>query len=350
MFNKLDFLFALGRPLSPLYGWLMTMRASFYKRRFFKRHTLPVPIISIGNLTMGGSGKTPIVLFLARHLQDNGWNPAIISRGYGGKANKKFNIVSKRTEILLSPEDAGDEPFMLASNLPGVPVITGKSRINPCKYALHELKADVLLLDDGFQHLSINRDIDLVLFNATTLAGNSRVFPGGVLREPVKALARCDAFMLTGVNEKNRERAREFSILLKKRFPEKQIFLSRISKHCIWSVDNQETVDNIPALGEVSAFCSIANPVRFQDSIKMAGIKMVQFTSLRDHQQYSQNLIDKLCRKAVAVGAKSILTTEKDYVKINHFNRDLPLHVLKVKQEPDDGFNTYIFSRLNRDL
>lgn len=348
MLNKLDLLFALGRPLSPLYGWLMSIRAALYQKSIFKRYTLPIPVISIGNLTMGGSGKTPIVMSLARHLQKHGYHPAIISRGYGGKAKQQFNIVSKGEEILLSVENAGDEPFMLAKNLPGIPVITGKSRINPCKYALDELNVDVLLLDDGFQHLSINRDVDIVLFNATTLAGNSRVFPGGVLREPVNALGRCDAFMLTGVNEKNNNRAKDFSTLLTNRFTEKPLFFSSVSECEVWSADDNKTVECFPAIGSVSAFCAIANPVRFRESIEIAGIEIMQFTPLRDHLQYSQPTIDQLCEKAISAGAKGLLTTEKDYVKIDHLKRNIPLYVLKVKHQPDKGFYKYIQKAINK--
>lgn len=347
MLNKLDLLFTLGRPLSPLYGWLMTMRAAFYQRNIFKRYTLPIPVISIGNLTMGGSGKTPIVMFLATHLKKHGYHPAVISRGYGGKARQKFNIVSDGDKILLSPEYAGDEPFMLASNLQGVPVITGKSRINPCRYALDELNADILLLDDGFQHLSINRDIDLVLFNATTLAGNSRVFPGGVLREPVNALRRCDAFLLTGVNENNKRRAEDFSTLLTDRFPEKPLFFSNLSEYDVWSADDHKMIKNLPAMGDVLAFCAIANPVRFHESVKMAGIKMVQFSPLRDHRQYNQGSIDRLCEKASTAGAMSLLTTEKDYVKIRNFKRNIPLYVFKVRHQPDKKFNDFILKAID---
>jgi len=346
--NKLDLFFALGRPLSPLYSGLMSTRAVLYKKSIFKHHKLPVPVISIGNLTMGGSGKTPVVLNLAQMLKQLDYHPAIISRGYGGKANQKSNIVSTGKKILLSQEEAGDEPFMLAKILEEVPVITGKSRIHPCKQAIESFAANILLLDDGFQHLAINRDIDIVLFNATTLAGNSRVFPGGVLREPVSALKRCHVFMLTGVTDGNRERADQFSILLKKRFPEKPLFFSKISDYEVWAADEKESVEDFSDLGRTSGFCAIANPIRFQDSIKMSGIDLMQFSSFKDHRIYDQRLMDRLCHEAKGAGIQSLLTTEKDFVKIEHLKRTLPLYVLKVKQKEDKEFEEYILKTIQK--
>jgi len=346
MISKLDLLFVLGRPLSPLYSLLMTTRIKLYQVNFFKRYSLPVPVISIGNLTAGGSGKTPVVGYLAQLLKNQGYLPAIISRGYGGTADKKSNIVSDGVEVFLSPEEAGDEPFMLAKTLKGIPVLTGKSRIHPCRDAIKFHRADVLLLDDGFQHISINRNIDLVLFNATTLAGNSRVFPGGVLREPVKALTRCDAFMLTGVDEDNGERANKFATLLKNKFPQKPLFFSHIYKYEIWSADEKRTITNPSLIGLVLPFCAIANPVRFQNSIKQAGINSLQPTSFRDHKKYSQRSMDDLCNHAVASHACALLTTEKDFVKINNFKRTLPLYVFKIKHQLDLTFEEYILEML----
>ncbi len=344
--NKIDFFFVLGRPLSPLYSGLMSTRATLYKKNIFKRHTLPVPVISIGNLTMGGSGKTPVVLSLAQMLKQLNYRPAIISRGYGGKASKRSNTVSTGRKILLSQEEAGDEPYMLAKKLVGVPVITGKSRIHPCKRAIESYGANILLLDDGFQHLAINRDIDIVLFNATTLAGNSRVFPGGVLREPVSALERCHSFMLTGVTDGNRERADQFSLLLKKRFPEKPLFFSEIFGYEVWAADGKANVGDFSDLGRTSGFCAIANPIRFKDSIEMSGIDLVRFSSFEDHKKYDQRLVDKLCKAAKEAGVQSLLTTEKDFVKIDHLKRTLPLYVLKVKQKEDKEFAKYIFNTI----
>jgi len=187
-------LYLLGRPFSPLYSTVMMLRASLYDRHFFRRYKLEAPVISIGNLTMGGTGKTPVVSHLATFLQGQGYRPAIISRGYGGEAGNRVNVVSDGKTIYLDAKQAGDEPRLLAETLPGIPVLTGIVRVLPCRHAIHAMGCNILLLDDGFQHLAVDRDINIVLFSAATLAGNSRVFPGGDLREPVSALRRADVF------------------------------------------------------------------------------------------------------------------------------------------------------------
>jgi len=345
--NKSSFLFTLGRPFSPLYSLLMVMRATLYEKNIFKRHSLSVPVISIGNLTMGGAGKTPVVIYLAQLLRDKGYRPAVISRGYAGTAKGKYNIVTTGTEPLLTPEEAGDEPFMLAETLTGIPVITGKSRIHPCQCAINTFDVNIILLDDGFQHLAIKRDIDLVLFNATTLAGNSRVFPAGVLREPVTALTRCHAFMLTGIDENNKKNVENFCVLLKNRFPDKPLFSAKFSQYKITSASGQETDVNISDMGRAYGFCAIANPIRFQKSIRTTGIDLVEFISFQDHKKYTQRSIDNLCHKAQASGANCLLTTEKDFVKINQYKTNLPLYVLRMKLESDKKFEEYILETLH---
>ncbi len=344
--NKSSILFTIGRPFSPLYSWLMTTRAGLYEKNIFNQYTLPVPVISIGNLTMGGSGKTPVVMALAQGLKDQGYRPAVISRGYGGKAAEKHNIVTTGEELLLSPEEAGDEPFMIAKALKGVPVITGKTRIHPCRYAVNALHADIIILDDGFQHIAINRNIDIVLFNATTLAGNSRVFPGGVLREPVKSLSRCHAFMMTGVVENNRTRAENFAALLKKRFPDKPLFFAKLLQDNIAPANGGETIVNSSDIGRTYGFCAIANPIRFQESIEASGVDLIHFKSFRDHKKYCQRSMDKLCSEAAASGANSLITTAKDFVKISSFKRTLPLFVLNMKLKFDSTFEEYILKKL----
>ena len=159
-----DFYYSLGRPFSPLYSAAMRLREKLYQKNIFKSTAFDVPVISVGNLTLGGTGKTPMVQFLARLLLDNGFRPAIISRGYGGATKERINIVSDGKEIFLDASYVGDEPRMLAESLPGVPVLTGIVRKLPAAEAVR-MGANVLLLDDGFQHMAIRRDLDIVLFN-----------------------------------------------------------------------------------------------------------------------------------------------------------------------------------------
>lgn len=347
MSNSLDLLFFLGRPLSPLYGLAMKVRENLYAKGLFHRHSLPVPVISVGNLVLGGTGKTPTVRYLAEFLQAHGYRPAIISRGYHGKAKGNVNIVSDAGRILLSPEQAGDEPYMLARSLPGIPVLTGKRRIRPSLWAVEKLHADVLILDDGFQHLAVKRNIDLVLFDGSVLAGNSRIFPGGVLRESVSALHRCNAFLLTGITDQNRKKAELFEKLLQSRFADKPVFYSCIGRYELKNPSDAAAAETSVSRNKVFfGFCGIANPARFEESLKSLGIHNSGFMALSDHVDYSQLLVDDICAKARAAQATHLVTTEKDYVKIERLKVSLPLEVLEIRALKEKAFDEFILESL----
>ncbi|MBU1715214.1 MAG: tetraacyldisaccharide 4'-kinase [Proteobacteria bacterium] len=210
--------------MAPLYSAVMRLRAFCYRVGIFSRYQLPVPVVSIGNLTMGGTGKTPMVIHVAKLLQNQNNKVVILSRGYGGKATGQVNIVSDGVEILLDAATAGDEPRLLADTLSGVPVLTGAKRTVTGRYAVENFGPGVVLLDDGFQHMAIARDLDLVLFSAATLLGNGWVFPGGELREPQSALGRAHCFIITGVDDNNRPAALAFKKYLADRFSGKPVF------------------------------------------------------------------------------------------------------------------------------
>lgn len=346
MSNSLDLLFFIGRPLSPVYGLAMKVREKLYTKGILRSHPLPVPVVSVGNLVLGGTGKTPTVRYLAEFLKAQGYSPAIISRGYGGKSTGKINIVSDAHTVLLSPEQAGDEPYMLACSLPGVPVLTGRRRIHPCRWAVEKLDADILILDDGFQHMAIQRDVDIVLFDGTDLAGNSRIFPGGVLREPIAALNRCNAFLITGLTEKNRRKAEYFGELLQNRFSNKPVFYSSIGSSRLNGPVNRTA--NAYDEKNFFAFCGIANPARFEGTLRSLGVQLSGFVALPDHAKYGQSLMDSICGKAVKSGAKQLVTTEKDYVKIKTLNIPLPLSVLEIHAQQESTFEGFILQSLER--
>lgn len=347
MKQSTTFYFALGRPLAPIYSLAMRVREAMYRRHVLHSYRLDVPVISVGNLTLGGSGKTPMVQYLARLLHENGRRPAIISRGYGGRARAKVNVVSDGTTLLLDAEQAGDEPRLLAETLPGVPVLTGIVRRFPAQRAI-EMGADVLLLDDGFQHLQIIRDINLVLFNADRLAGNSRVFPGGDLREPVAALNRATGFVMTGVHAANRERAVRFGQLLQTRFPHIPVHhagygvqgLVLLSAGGMLETTGHESFNQ----GPVFAFCGIAHPESFRQTLQGQGVEVAGFQPFDDHQRYSAGLLHRLAEKAQRVGAQGLITTEKDLVKLGpHADAlALPLYGLRMRVETDEAFAGYI--------
>ena len=345
MVKKLDILFALGRPFSPLYGSAMKVREQLYKKGLFRSHTLSVPVISIGNLVLGGTGKTPTVQHIAKLLSDAGKSPAIISRGYGGSARNKINIVSDGKTQQLSADAAGDEPYMLAQSLKHIPVLTGTRRIFPCRHAVNTYGSDILILDDGFQHLAVQRDIDLVLFDATYLAGNSRIFPGGPLREPVSSLSRCHAFIITGILDNNTERAERFRELLKVRYPGKPIFFARHEKAKILHGNGRE-LENVSGL-KCYGFCGIANPARFSESLKRLNIELTGVYHLKDHTTYTQKLIEKLSSLAFADRADCFITTQKDYVKLQNLKLSLPIFILDHGYCIEDSFISYLLEKIS---
>jgi tetraacyldisaccharide 4'-kinase len=344
MANELDSLFFFGRPLGPIYGFAMGIREKLYRYRIFKQHHPGVPVISVGNLMLGGTGKTPTVIHLARLLKENGYNPAIVSRGYGGKSTDNINVVSDGRTMLMDPVSAGDEPVLIAESLQNIPVLTGKKRIEPCMHAVEHLNVDILLLDDGFQHMGVVRDINVVLFDATVLAGNSRIFPGGPLREPVAALKRTSAFLLTGQNPENRERSTAFAQLLQTRFPDKPVFTASYSDLSL--VDRDGVQMNPAAVGNAYLFCAIASPERVQKSVEFLGIQISGMDNYKDHRSYTVSMIKALCQKAAQAGATCLITTAKDYVKVKNAEFTLPVYVLQISQKPETAFNDFILQNI----
>ena len=344
-FSLLNF---FGRPFSPLYSVVMKVRERLYRKGIRKSYKLAVPAISVGNLTMGGTGKTPVVGLLASMFLEAGFKPAIISRGYGGAACNKVNIVSNGKEVFLDAKDAGDEPCFLGHNLPGIHVLTGIVRILPCRYAIEEAGCNILILDDGFQHLAVQRDLDLCLFSAATLAGNSRVFPGGDLREPISALERCSAFLITGVTEELSRRATQFKELLQNRFPDKAVFFASYQPVSAQSLDDG-TIHSLESLpSPLFAFCGIGQPQLFQKTLADQEIELSGFLPLRDHQAFTPSLLKKIAKQAESSGAQGLITTEKDLVKIKKENFDLPCFALQMKVVPDEEFTLFINEQIRR--
>ncbi len=340
-----DLLFFFGRPFGPLYGAAMSLRELFYQNGIFCSYRLPVPVISVGNLTMGGTGKTPMVAMLAKTLRQWGYRPAIISRGYGGLATGDANLVSEGNGPLLSVEEAGDEPFLLAVTLDGVPILTGKKRIIPAQKALDDYQADLLILDDGFQHMAIRRDINIVLFNSTTLAGNSRIFPAGDLREPIQSLHRADVFVVSGVTRASEARARAFAQLLQQKFPAIPVYLSGVLPATLYDSEGQPVAKEcLP--GPVVAFTGIAEPQRFFDSLEQYGISPAVTRSFKDHVAYGDKKISEIQGLIERRQARCLVTTLKDQVKLRAHRWNVPLYYLDNETEPSAPLLEYIRQKL----
>lgn len=337
-----EILFFLGRPFSPFYSLLMKARELAYQKGLLKTYRPSVPVVSVGNLTMGGTGKTPVVQAICRYLQGKKIKPAIVSRGYGGRAKEEINLVSDGNRVLLSADQSGDEPQLHGELLPGVIVATGKDRKPVCRYVENEFGCQTIVLDDGFQHLGVKRDIDLVLFSSSILAGNSRVFPGGDLREPVSALNRADAFILTGTNETNRERAGLFGELLQKRFGNKPVFFSSTEIYGARKAGHHDVISLNELPSPLFGFCGIAGPERFRESLDELGMTICGFSFFKDHNQYSDSDIQQLTDQAKQSGAAGLITTEKDLIKLDPEKFDLPLHALLIQTTIKDNFWNFL--------
>ncbi|MBW1824898.1 MAG: tetraacyldisaccharide 4'-kinase, partial [Deltaproteobacteria bacterium] len=189
------------------YRLLIQLRHTSYKTGVLKSYSLPCLVISVGNVTMGGTGKTPMVIYLAQVFKEKGMKTAVLSRGYKGKSPEKVAMVSNGERILLNARDAGDEPFLLSKALPGIPVIIGRDRVLSGQYALEHFSPETILLDDGFQHLKLKRDVDILLIDLQYGFGNGHLLPRGILREPLNNLNRAHLFLLTKRTDSHDDKA-----------------------------------------------------------------------------------------------------------------------------------------------
>lgn len=302
---------------------------------------------------MGGSGKTPLVIYLANFLQQKGFKPAVVSRGYRSRSKKPVTIVSDGQNILSDPLSSGDEPFLIAQSTHDVVVAIGKKRIHPCQKVIELFKCDVILLDDAFQHLAVSRNIDLVLFDVVSFAGNSRVFPGGNLREPVSALNRCDAFILTGVADSNKERTQKCSELLADTFNNKPIFkisrsYSKAMKYTYSAMGISANVFPLEVLPDnLLCICGIAKPERFRQSLADAEIIIGDFITFPDHCNYTQDDVERLRRQVIKTGASGILTTEKDMIKLARLDfEDIIIYTLPLVFDSNEALEALLLNKI----
>ncbi|MDP2991986.1 MAG: tetraacyldisaccharide 4'-kinase [Deltaproteobacteria bacterium] len=310
----------------------------------------------MGNLTLGGTGKTPVTMWLADYIRSKEKKVTIVSRGYRAKNKRPVSIVSDGQRIFLGPDEAGDEPFMMARNLPGVPLLIGKERFLVGMRAIEDFSPDVVLLDDGYQHLGLARDLNLLLLRTVKPFGNGRVFPAGTLREPLSALKRADAFILTYAEEEAGSVMEEQRLFLQERFPNKPVFVSYCKPVSFYLLnetsirlgrtkDNEKASHNLSELKgkKALAFCGIAHPESFRKMLIRLGIDLVDFIAYRDHYDYHRGDIEEIEEKAARKGAEFIITTEKDAVKIEKpIELKIPIGVLKTEFIFESDFVSFI--------
>jgi tetraacyldisaccharide 4'-kinase len=313
-----------------LWVYLLPFRIGLRRQRRLDR-----PVISVGNLTVGGTGKTPSTQYLCRRLAGYGWSPAIMSYGYGGALHGRFGVVSDKTKVLMTPDKTGDEPVMLASSLPGVPVLVCKDRARSGRVAIQEMGADVLVLDDGFQVWKLYRDLDIVLVNIREPFDNGRTLPAGRLREPAGALRRADCVIAAGKCDQD---TRDNTLAQISRIaPEMPIYTGRFRPSALRPLGDRSERQLDTIRGErVLALSSIANPAAFEETLASSGAAVVDKERLPDHHSYSDEDIDRVGRRAVALGAEFIVTTDKDAAKLAGREFAVPALALGIELELDD--------------
>jgi len=334
--------------LSFFYLFIVYFRNWLYDYKILKEARLACPVISVGNITVGGTGKTPCVILLARMLQEKGFKPAVISRGYGGRKTGPANVVSDGHNILLDSEIAGDEPVLLAHRLKGVPVITGAKRTITGKTAIEKFGADVLLCDDAMQHRQIFRDVNLVLLDSKAIKGNHHVLPRGKLREPIKGIRRASAVLFTRADETTKTDETLIRLIHREKIP---VFKSIHRIEDMLSGDEKTQKPASALEGKtVYAFCGIANPDSFKKTLLNAKIHLIALDVFQDHHPYREQELAKIRSNFVQSGADYLMTTEKDAMRLQKYPDFLKeLFMLRIKMEiqpSSQGFENFIMEKI----
>ena len=312
-------------PLSVLYSAITRTRLSLYRRGTFQSIKLDRPVISVGNITTGGTGKTPLVEWVARTVAAAGKKVCILTRGYGRDNPDRMVIVSDGKTIMATPSEAGDEPFLLATNLLGqAALICSADRVAAGSEAIAQFDTDCFVLDDGFQHLRLERDLNLVTIDATNPWGGGHLLPYGHLREPLSGLTRADCIVITRTDQANN--IEQLHSEIRRHAGDVPVFQSRMRTSRITPLHQPSEALAPP----VAAFCAVGNSRSFFNAIEHPSVLQRAFP---DHHRYSQRDIDSLTEDARRAGANSLITTAKDAVKLRSISFSLPCYVLEIEPQ-----------------
>lgn len=321
--------------ISCLYGTAMRIRRHLYRRGVFQSHRLPCFVISVGNLCIGGTGKTPMTVHLAHLLGEMGFKTAVISRGYKGLCENKGAVVSDGKSILCDALHAGDEPYLMANLLQKVPIVVGKNRVLAGKTGIEQFNPDIILLDDGFQHLRLQRDLNLVLVDAHLPFGNNHVLPRGALRETKAALSDADAVIMTRYDDAALPNQRALTQSLSPRpvfFSSHRAILRGVLPPghrpvaALLGHANQGRLDQLRGR-RLFAFSGLAHNDAFQQTLTHHGGQLVGALGFKDHHPYDIPDANHIIRSAQMAGSDCLVTTDKDYVRLSSKMR-FPLELI----------------------
>ena len=344
------------RLLSFIYLAIVQLRLYLYSKRILKERQLGCLVISIGNLTVGGTGKTPVVEKFARALQSGGRKVAILSRGYksvdrrrrktwwervlGQRSENPPRVVSDGKRVLLDSGTSGDEPYMLASNLRGVAVVVDKDRVKGGLHALKELGVDTLLLDDGLQYLHLKHRLDIVLVDRQAPFGNEYLLPRGTLREPPRNLRRASYIFITKCNgesnsdliERIRQHNRTAEII---ECTHKPLYLKHVYR------EERLPLDYLKGL-YIGSLCGIAAPESFEEGLRKLGAKIELSRHFADHHRYVVKELTSFLQRCVRRDVSAVITTEKDAVRLPVLDKlEMPIYFLRVEIEILNGQETW---------
>lgn len=347
----MTFLKILLTPFVPVYALLVSLRNMFFDKSVFKSTKVNAKVVSVGNLTIGGSGKTPFVIYLTNLLKKSGYKPSVLSRGYGRKT-KGYILVSKEGEPLIDVQNCGDEIYQTVIECK-VPAAVCEDRVEGAKKLLSEVESNIIVLDDGFQHRWIDRNLDIVLFDQKFLLDNSvfnqSLLPLGIMREGFSSLKRADAIII------NRKFCKEINNNLINNFSkyQKPVFtayykaisfvdMTRKTEYSLEEFNGQESL----------VISGIANPTSFLTILQDVGVSTKNKIVFRDHKNYTLKEVQRIRREFYQTNSHSVVTTEKDAVKLLQFSKefdDIDIFYLKIIlcMDDEESFKEYLSEKLN---
>lgn len=335
-------------PLAAAFKLGIAVRHAAYRRGWLKARSLARPVVSVGNLTVGGTGKTPFVAYLAGRLLNRGIKPSILTRGYGRRIRlEPIAIAPGSGPAARDPRDVGDEPALLARQLPDVPIVISADRYLGGCLAEERFDVDVHLLDDGFQHIGLARAVDIVLLDATQELHDDALLPAGPLREPLSALERAHLVVLTRVELAD---PRALEVRVRQINPRAEVFQGR-TRLCDLKDLMTGKLHPVDAFQRdpLYAFCGIGNPRAFFANLKGWGFSLVGETTFRDHHTYTASNLGRLAARARSRGARTLITTEKDSANFPlEWKSELTVVTCVIQTEvaETDAFDGAVLARL----
>lgn len=355
-------LLALLRGMSYLYEFGVSCKLAMYNSGIMHKEKLPCCVISIGNITVGGTGKTPTAQKMAGIVKAMGYRVVILNRGYRSHWGKEIGVVSNGEKIFMTAYEAGDEAYLMAKTLPGIPVIIGKNRAVTGRYAVEKMNAEVIIMDDGYQHWQLERDLDVVLVDTLNMFGNGCVLPRGTLREPLENLSRGNIFLLTKTDQSSKlSRIQLRNTIAKYNAGAPVVESIHHPKNFVEIADWYKGIsNNYRDLEElrgknVMVFSAIGNPSSFEQTLSSIGLNILEAVRYPDHHDYGMLEMQYINERASSLNAVAMVATAKDAVKIPtefiYSDREIPLYILNMDiciTEGMDKFREYIDNAIQK--